>query len=133
MAAPRRRRNGTAAASPEHLITTSLTDTKCRACGGATMTGHCDGMRVSLDPKRINPVGEAVALLAGLATYEIDVTARRGREPWHRGVWRLRAPWPTKRFVHPGHDCRRRWPAVCIDTRPVPWAAREPLPDEPPF
>lgn len=117
--------------APEHMITTTLSAGMCGRCGAKILHGYCGGERVRLDPTRINPTGEAIALSGGLATYEVEETGREGRRPIHRSGFHIRAGPPLRPTVT-DHRCGHRWPPVCVDSRPD-GAGKYEQPDECPF
>lgn len=105
----------------DHLITTALRTQNCRHCHRQILAGHSNGTPIRLDPTRLNPIGEAAALLAGLHTYEIDESsARFGRLAHLRLAHNISRPLRDGRYVLAAHHCGRQWPPQALDARPPP-------------
>lgn len=102
----------------------------CPRCKAPILSGLDDdtaARSVHADPTPINPVGEALALLAGRATF--DLTAAGGkRQLWRRDEWHISG---RRKFpVLPEHRCGQ--PLDAHADHP-PAAARYVIPDQPPF
>ena len=88
-------------------VTTKPTTRHCKTCRRVVLAALADdgpgvsGMRVTLDPRPVTPLGELIALSAGLATW-----AHIGGAITWRCTIRIRTSPPgTKYDVHHSHVC----------------------------
>ncbi|KAB2347319.1 hypothetical protein [Actinomadura rudentiformis] len=103
---------------------------RCPRCYAPILTGLDDdnaARTARADPTPITPLGEAVALLAGRATYDLLAPYGR-RELWRRDQWHISGA--RKHPVLPEHRCGQPLDAH-IET--IQAGARYVSPAEPPF
>lgn len=102
----------------------------CPRCKNPILTGLDDdaaARTAHADPTPIAALGEALALLAGRATYDLMTTGQR-KELWRRDQWHIQGA--RKYPVLPEHRCGQR-----LDTHldPIPARRRYVSPATPPF
>jgi hypothetical protein len=110
---------------------------KCRKCGACVVRGLNDDIMawsVDCDPEPLTPEGEALARIAGIAVYELNLWAGRPQLD-RRSAWRIAsAPAGTDRTdILAEHQCAPALPLPRGPSRlPVP-AQPQDLPEDPPF
>lgn len=103
---------------PQHLITTPPHGGRCAKCRAAILTCMCYGEPTSLDAVHLSLRGEAMALVAGIATYEVTVLGRG--HPFPRSVFHISNGLPKYSYIHPAHRCGVSWIDVAsIDERRI--------------
>lgn len=102
----------------------------CPRCKKPILSGLDDdnaARTAHADPTPINPVGEAIALLSGRATF--DLTSTNGKKQlWRRDQWHI-----GRRRTHPVLPEHRCGQPLDAHTEHLPPAARYAIPDQPPF
>jgi hypothetical protein len=89
-----------------HLVSTAPTPVECR-CGAQVLSCLVNGTRRRIDPAHLNALGEAMALVAGAATFECSVLG--GSAMTRRNVTLIRDGVSHWRYVHPEHRCGVSW------------------------
>ena len=117
------------------MSTRAARKTKCRTCKKATLTGDsADVMAfaVEVDPDPIGPLGEALAQLAGRATYAVRRQAGAAVRLHQRDRWQITGTTSLLPFdVVADHACGKPLPGVPSQfLSPTPQGATD---DHPPF
>jgi hypothetical protein len=92
--------------APRHLVCTKPVPDKCQTCGMLVLVAYVHGERTIMAPERLNPKGEAVALVAAIKTYvsgdhRDGATRLRTTEMIQRGM--------MHGDIHARHVCGMFW------------------------
>lgn len=104
----------------------------CRRCGASVWRGPDSdviGHDAVVDTTPISVTGEALAVIAGLATYAVDAPSRRhARQIWRRRHWQIGRPDPAGGTLHAAHHCDHPIPPDWV--APPPPTASDRLADD---
>ncbi|MBF8193267.1 hypothetical protein ITP53_47895 [Nonomuraea sp. K274] len=116
------------------MISGPVSLTNCRRCGQLILSGYSEGCWAQVDPAPIDAAQELQAILAGLATYDVQPLGLPRRPfVWHRTSFRILGA--RKWAVVAEHRCPPGPHHPPPPSQPIelviPFNA--PTPDQPPF
>lgn len=102
----------------QSFVSTHPKANRCRDCGAVVLACYVRGVMTRVEPMHVNLVGEAVAVLAGLRTYEISRVGDGKMSRRNAGM--IREGLPRWGWIHPEHRCGMDWaPEGYRDSRTV--------------
>lgn len=113
----------------EHLVSTRPSVSTCPKCKRVIMFCYVHGEPTRLEPIRLNLVGEAIALVAGAKTY--DMQSIGNRWGFRRIPEMIRRGLPTYGHIYPSHMCGLTYGPEHVDSREIFGTQHQS--DEPPF
>lgn len=87
----------------KYLVSSPPVAARCKLCDTWVMSCWVHGMRYQLDLVAVNGIGEAMALILGARTFELNVLGRD--KPYQRTAFHIEAGLPKYGHVHAEHRC----------------------------